>query len=56
MIVIQVVVTSVSDKGTDIAVKELDSLHGALRFVRSFKAKRGYVPVKWVIQEVEKML
>jgi len=34
-------------------VLETDSMMGALRIIRTFKAKRGYAPFSWRVDEVE---
>lgn len=57
MIVIQVVITSVNKEGkTDIAVCKTDNVMGAIRVMNTFKPKRGYVPVRYVVEEVEELL
>lgn len=54
---VQVVITSVNKAGkTDIAVCKTNSILGATRVMITFKPKRGYWPVKYVVEEVEELL
>ena len=53
---IKYAVTIASQNGEGKVVEnviETDGLVGAMRIIRTFKAKRGYAPFSWRVDEVE---